>query len=48
MTVQMNYLAIVEEITACDHLIRMAIIPKFTLSKENAKYYKSERKFLYK
>jgi len=31
MTVQMNYLAIVEEITAYGHLIRMAIIPKFTL-----------------
>jgi len=32
MTVQMNYLAIIEEITAYDHLIRMAIIPKFTLN----------------
>jgi len=27
----MNYLAIIEEITAYGHLIRMAIIRKFTL-----------------
>jgi len=32
MTIQMNYLAIIEEITAYGHLIRMAIIPKFTLT----------------
>jgi len=31
MTIQMNYLAIIEEITVYGHLIRMAIIPKFTL-----------------
>jgi len=31
MTVQMNYLAIIEEITVCGHLIRMAIISKFIL-----------------
>jgi len=31
MTIQMNYLTIIEEITAYGHLIRMAIIPKFTL-----------------
>jgi len=31
MTIQMNHLAIIEEITAYGHLIRMAIIPKFTL-----------------
>jgi len=31
MTIQMNYLAIIEEITAYGHLIRMAIISKFTL-----------------
>jgi len=31
MTIQMNYLTIIEEITTYGHLIRMAIIPKFTL-----------------
>jgi len=31
MTIQMNYLAIIEEITVYGHLIRIAIIPKFTL-----------------
>jgi len=31
MTIEMNYLAIIEEITAYGHLIRMTIIPKFTL-----------------
>jgi len=31
MAIQMNYLAIIEEITTYGHLIRVAIIPKFTL-----------------
>jgi len=31
MTIQTNYLAIIEEIAAYGHLIRMAIIPKFIL-----------------
>jgi len=31
MAIQMNYLAIIEEIIAYDYLIRMAIISKFTL-----------------
>jgi len=31
MTIQMNYLTIIEEITAYGYLIRIAIISKFTL-----------------
>jgi len=31
MAIQMNYLVIIEEIIVYGHLIRMAIIPKFTL-----------------
>jgi len=38
MTIQMNYLAIIEEITAYGHLIRMTIIPKFTLNKKTRQF----------